>query len=1586
MKDILQEQDYPLQVALSNCLPQVAAEMFSVKMIPESVKVDPTYNEVIGEYKAGIGMLRDVTALQTHWQLFLKILSNQDNSAVQGAACHLDIELRDRLKNLNTATTQNTCISPSIEADVIKTIELERAKVDDHDKAAKFLLKLGANTDDVALYEAAKKDDNDAAQFLLNLGASADIALLESAKVGHDKAAPFLLKLGANTNIALYEAAKGDDNDAAQLLLNLGASADIALLESAKVGHDKAAQFLLNLGASADIALLESAKVGHDKAAQFLLNLGASADITLLESAKVNHDKAGLFLIKFGANTDVALYETVKGDDNEATRFLFDLGANKDIALLESAKVGHDKAAEFLRNLGASADIALLESAKVNHDKAALFLVKFGANTNIALYEAARGDDNEIAKFLINLGAEKDIALLEAAKVGHDKPAQFLLKFEANTNVALYEAAKGDDYESAQFLINFGANTTISLLEAAKFGHDKAAQFLLKLRANTDVALFEAAKDDNEATQFLLNLGGSTDAGQHQLERVIMDILREQHCSLQVALKNILPQVAAEMFSIKMIPESVRDDPNYDKLIDEFKVGIKWQKDVPALQKYWQSFLNILYNQGGAGVQGAADYLDKELRKRLRNLKPAAVQSTYTSSTIEEDFKIIELDSEVIVLKQLQNLHRTFTGLMRRVRTELNEEIQNQKTKTCLSDIAGYVQDYISWESLDLSNISDLDGLFKELHRFYDFLDCDIIVAITEEYLTNSDLSKKLQNHSEEAIKFRNTQSVKSLRNGVTQIYNPHLKNPENAPKAVIYLKETWNDAIVEGLYSLIKRFFPKHEKQSLINHIEILAGSVRIKYIVRESQVDHLIAYAQGKLQFMRLIGMFSLVINDTSILADDDENENFTFDVALLEAAKVGHTEAVLFLLELGANVDTAFLKALQDDQNEAVSVLMELGGNIDDALLEAAKHGHSETVCLLLKYGASINHHNKEGKTPLMLATLGGHEQVVQTLVLAGADVYIQDNNNYTALTIACEMNSYTICNYQLQQRKVHETTFISACRHVCSNVICLLQCISSYITINSSDKIVADIQVLDQKFDSLVSNIKKRFSVLIKNGSCKLVTIAQHIEEYTEEKGLTKVTTIDELFNKIKSHYHFLSCHLIEHLVQCFLSGEVLQSRVKEYLDEVKVFEESARLIDIQNASDKIHLSKQDVSEPTCEIIIKLNVIWKQMTLKSLHILINHVFAEKGKHLNHIHIEHESLCITFRAPSSQYHTLKDMAVTKNDLLYQVGIFEMYIGNHPIIVEDSNDKFTFESSLLQAAKDGLIENVDLLLELCAHVHYKCTQKKTESINTNNVATALYIASQNGHYQVVELLLNQQADPNILNNNGVTALYIASKNGHYQVVELLLKQQANPNVQLPNGQTALYTASQNDHYHVVELLLNHEANPNIKEENDWTTLMIASQNGNYQVVELLLKQQADPNIPHKNGTTALYIASEKGHDHVVELLLKKQADPNIKDEEDWTALMISSQNGYYQVVELLLKQQADPNIKNKNGATALHVASENGHYQVVELLLNQKAEPNIQNNTGTTAVMIACQNYHSEVEELLQIQLLMMKKIGLH
>ena len=55
--------------------------------------------------------------------------------------------------------------------------------------------------------------------------------------------------------------------------------------------------------------------------------------------------------------------------------------------------------------------------------------------------------------------------------------------------------------------------------------------------------------------------------------------------------------------------------------------------------------------------------------------------------------------------------------------------------------------------------------------------------------------------------------------------------------------------------------------------------------------------------------------------------------------------------------------------------------------------------------------------------------------------------------------------------------------------------------------------------------------------------------------------------------------------------------------------------------------------------------------------------------------------------------------------------------------------------------------------------------------------------LASENGHFQVVELLLKEHADINQQEEDGWTALMLASENGHFQIVELLLKEHADIN-----------------------------------------------------------------------------------------------------------------------------------------------------------------------------------------------------------
>jgi ankyrin repeat protein len=52
----------------------------------------------------------------------------------------------------------------------------------------------------------------------------------------------------------------------------------------------------------------------------------------------------------------------------------------------------------------------------------------------------------------------------------------------------------------------------------------------------------------------------------------------------------------------------------------------------------------------------------------------------------------------------------------------------------------------------------------------------------------------------------------------------------------------------------------------------------------------------------------------------------------------------------------------------------------------------------------------------------------------------------------------------------------------------------------------------------------------------------------------------------------------------------------------------------------------------------------------------------------------------------------------------------------------------------------------------------------------------TALHAASAKGHFEIVQLLLNSDADPNLCDDDGEALLHSASQNGHVEVMKILL------------------------------------------------------------------------------------------------------------------------------------------------------------------------------------------------------------------
>ena len=632
----------------------------------------------------------------------------------------------------------------------------------------------------------------------------------------------------------------------------------------------------------------------------------------------------------------------------------------------------------------------------------------------------------------------------------------------------------------------------------------------------------------------------------------------------------------------------------------------------------------------------------------------------------------------------------------------------------------------------------------------------------------------------------------------------------------------------------------------------------------------------------------------------------------------------------------------------------------------LMIASSCGHTETVQTLLKTGANVNSTDNYGYSPLVYA-ITGHKslQVIEQLLIAGAlpNIFI---NGQSITAKAREEGREDICKL-LQQFNVVKNK-------------------------KSKEEVLEQLLKICDSFTILKAAILSSLQKLITEGTVLFVDVIEFLQHDLGDIE-SKMNNIHQLSNAIQTHLYFLNVDLLRKIVDKFI-GDKLQNHLQQYISMLKAFEETTQLQLFGQAMKHISSLQPPVTTTrTCTMFIKFHEQWQQRNVVHLHKFLNYLFPNASSILNHIIIEdEESACVCkFVVSKSQLECLIVNAVEKKEFMYQVGVYEVCIGDQLILIEDYNHSFSFKHALQSSIKaendilTSFLMEIDVNLYVDVNIHkaardgnidaIKLLLKKHVDINIQdkNGLTALMLASRNGHHHVVKLLLKENADINTQKKHGGTALMVASESGHHQVVEILLKEHADINLQTKSGLTALMLASQNSHTKIVEQLLKEHANVNTQEEIGWTALMLASQNGHHQVVKLLLKEHADINHQGKDGVTALMLASQNGHHHVIEILLKEHADINHQGKDGWTALMLASQNGHHQVIELLLKEHANVNAQKVNGATALMLASQNGHHKVIELLLKLHVNINSQKENGVTALMLASQNGHYQVIELL-------------
>jgi hypothetical protein len=143
-----------------------------------------------------------------------------------------------------------------------------------------------------------------------------------------------------------------------------------------------------------------------------------------------------------------------------------------------------------------------------------------------------------------------------------------------------------------------------------------------------------------------------------------------------------------------------------------------------------------------------------------------------------------------------------------------------------------------------------------------------------------------------------------------------------------------------------------------------------------------------------------------------------------------------------------------------------------------------------------------------------------------------------------------------------------------------------------------------------------------------------------------------------------------------------------------------------------------------------------------------------------------------------------------------------------------------------------------------------------------------------------------------------------IAVQNKNNNLIHLLLEAGANPNLRNHYGETAIMLSSYHGEIGMTKQFYSKGAEINHK---GWNPLIYAATKGHTDIIEMLLSIGAKIDSTSDNGTTALMMAARGDHLDAVKLLLKKGANPNIRNESGGTALSFALSQEHFQVAKLL-------------------------------------------------------------------------------
>jgi len=564
-----------------------------------------------------------------------------------------------------------------------------------------------------------------------------------------------------------------------------------------------------------------------------------------------------------------------------------------------------------------------------------------------------------------------------------------------------------------------------------------------------------------------------------------------------------------------------------------------------------------------------------------------------------------------------------------------------------------------------------------------------------------------------------------------------------------------------------------------------------------------------------------------------------------ALIEASRKGHTKVVDFLLKRIAPLgsfqhctEMAMMEAAKAGQTKVIETVLRAKPSSDTRkcwrkmMCAAGYRGHLALIKLLV---AEKTNSGDDLARPLWKAISADHEDVVEFLVTAKANLECQDKSGFTVLVNAFKVGASTqIIELLIEARA--EVNLLGrnnpmnfAVQHYRLAVVeRLLQAKAAledeqvqplHRAVSSGNTEIFEF-LMNAKVSLDVRDKKKRTALMwgVKKGQLELIEMLIHLKADVNAADAQGATALCRATWKR---------HNSLELATILVNGKAD--------------------IDVENNSALANVAWNGNFE-TAKFLINAKANMEVKTEDDCTALM--IAARCG---------HHGVVGLLLDAKADFKTKDKLGYTATSMAAKAGHLRVIKELESAKADITNDN---SRVLILAVERGHSKVAKYLINAAANLENEDDEGRT----------AMVIASRHRNPKMVKMLIEARADLNKADRAGHTALSLAGSKCSLNLIKMLVHAKADIN---GGRSTALHQAVRRGHMRSVSFLLKAKADIESQNDKGHSALMLSAKYGRPRVTNCLIKMKADLNAQDIEGKTAAFWACNRGDRRIIKMLL---------------------------------------------------------------------------------------------------------------